>query len=687
MGASSSKAKATAVTLKAAVVDIDIDSLGAFSFGVAEPYEVQHYLPPQFPIIPVLTPTNVDICRRTWDLIQTAGTDKMRQYGKPGIILFYDEFFYRIFERDTTIREVFPKVQQRAEVLIKAINFILSTRAGTPASVMETVNACRFLGHKHRAFAKVRPHHFAVYTNTCIEVIMYWLGEFGSHEVGTAWSHTVGFILRHILEAFLFQRTDPYESYQITTIAAVREITESSLGSAASRADTFNVRTDTLKGPRRDPNAAELEDHGRGYGVPGDLRAAHGALVSADQLYQVQLAHQQQLQAQLQQVSANVAQQLAAASSTNFPFPRNSPDFACENVGDRIKGKRRKYCPHEVTALVLGVQRYADDSCPWSSILRDPHLGPLFHGRSGVDLKDKWRTLIKTRTDLASYTENRKNHRKYRPFTALEERALIDGVKKYSGQRNVWSLILVDKDLGVQFNDRSNVQLKDKYRTLRRSGLVNSVSVATPSSRKPARPGKPGLMRGPLSPKSRQTLNAAAAQLASSSLLQQQQSMFTDPNLFMSAQLSLGQLGQLTIAQAQAQVQAQLQAQVQAVQVQSQSQAAQAAQAKTFSQMLAAANSSYNNALPAFMISGSASPQNNLFYNVGSPAADDKAKRAPGKGVRSGKPAKAATSGTKPTVKKSVIDKIDAPLSPRLLESMIPMPASVQNAPARQSEL
>jgi len=67
-------------------------------------------------------------------------------------------------------------------------------------------------------------------------------------------------------------------------------------------------------------------------------------------------------------------------------------------------------------------QRYADDSCPWSSILRDPHLGHLFHGRSGVDLKDKWRTLIKTRPELAVYTENRKNHRKYRPFSVAEER-------------------------------------------------------------------------------------------------------------------------------------------------------------------------------------------------------------------------------------------------------------------------
>ncbi|RHY17066.1 hypothetical protein DYB25_000632 [Aphanomyces astaci] len=368
------------------------------------------------------------------------------------------------------------------------------------------------------------------------------------------------------------------------------------------------------------------------------------AVNAAAQLYHVQLAQQQQLQ-QLQHTqslgASVVAQQLsAAAASANFPYPRNSPDFACENVGDRIKGKRRKYCPHEVTALVLGVQRYADDSCPWSSILRDPHLGPLFHGRSGVDLKDKWRTLIKTRPELSSYTENRKNHRKYRPFTTMEERALIDGVKKYNGQRNVWSLILVDKDLGVQFNDRSNVQLKDKFRTLRRSGVANTITLTNPSNRKSALPtsnttslrpggggiaggggaasasGKGGsLLRAPLSPKSRAQLNAAAL----ANPLLHSQSMFTDPNLFLTAQLSLGQIGHLTLAQAQ--VQAQLQQQ------------AQAAQAKTFSQMLAAANSSYNNALPAFMIGGgNTSPQSNLFYAVSSPSATT------GHGTSSGTP-------------------------------------------------
>ncbi|OQR86551.1 hypothetical protein ACHHYP_10423 [Achlya hypogyna] len=217
--------------------DIDIDALGHFSFGIAPDHEVQHYMPPQFPIIPRLTKDRVQTCMRTWELVQSASTEKMKQYGKPGIVLFYDEFFYRLFERDTTMALVFPNTKQRGEVLIKALTFILGVRADAPADVENVKNSCRFLGHRHRTFMKVRPHHFATYAMTLVEVVMYWLGDMASHDVGQAWSNTTGFILRYLLEPYLFSRTDPYELYQNTTIAAVREITESTAQGLASAMD------------------------------------------------------------------------------------------------------------------------------------------------------------------------------------------------------------------------------------------------------------------------------------------------------------------------------------------------------------------------------------------------------------------------------------------------------------------
>ncbi|KAG9406718.1 hypothetical protein AC1031_003040 [Aphanomyces cochlioides] len=212
-----------------------LDDMAQFSFGLANGSEVQHYMPPQFPLIPILSRARLALCAKSWELIQNAATDKMRQYGKPGIVLFYDEFFYRLLERDRTFAQVFTNVKQRGEVLIKALMFILSMRADNATELEELKNRCRFLGHRHRTFPKVRPHHFAAYTTTCVEVIMYWLGDEASFAVGEAWSNTAGFVLRYVLEPFLYSRTDPYESYQNTSIAAVREITESSAQSGSTR--------------------------------------------------------------------------------------------------------------------------------------------------------------------------------------------------------------------------------------------------------------------------------------------------------------------------------------------------------------------------------------------------------------------------------------------------------------------
>ncbi|KAF0711791.1 Aste57867_5049 [Aphanomyces stellatus] len=230
MGAtgSSRRDKPRVVRLNApADTDVDVDMLATFSLGTGEAYHVQHYMPPHFPLLPKLTTAYIETCRRTWTLIQTAGPPMMRQYGRPGIVLFYEEFFLRLFERDTTIAKVFANAKKRGEVLVSAIQFILSSKADTKEEIAAVANRCRFLGHRHRTFPKVRPHHFATYTTTCIEVVMFWLGDLASWEVGVAWSNTVGFILQHLLEPYLYRRTDPYEHYQNTTIAAVREVLES----------------------------------------------------------------------------------------------------------------------------------------------------------------------------------------------------------------------------------------------------------------------------------------------------------------------------------------------------------------------------------------------------------------------------------------------------------------------------
>lgn len=177
--------------------------------------EVHHYIPANFPLLPVLNSSYIQDCNKTWRMICLAKTNKMREYGKRGIILFYDEFFHRLFQRDDTMEEVFISVRKRSEVLIKAMSFMLKPNL-QDTEREQIANRCRRLGYHHRSFEKVKPHHFGIYVSTCIEVIMFWLGDDATPNIGEAWSNLVGFYLKHILQAYLFDKVDPKSSVQNT---------------------------------------------------------------------------------------------------------------------------------------------------------------------------------------------------------------------------------------------------------------------------------------------------------------------------------------------------------------------------------------------------------------------------------------------------------------------------------------
>ncbi|KAF0746500.1 hypothetical protein AaE_008102 [Aphanomyces astaci] len=223
--------------------EMDIDDLAAFPYGLAWNDQIEHYMPPNFPLLPQLTPSRIALCRRSWAQLHAASTPAMKPYDRPGIVLVYEEFFYRLVQRDTTITRVFPTAKKQGEVLH---GYVRETQCGsisrdedllgvmeidTPQDVAAVASRSRFLGHRHRSFpnvrgSDVRPHHFAMYTSTCVEVIMFWLGDMASPDIGSAWSNTAGFVLKHLLEPFLYERTDPYECYQNITVSATRKVEE-----------------------------------------------------------------------------------------------------------------------------------------------------------------------------------------------------------------------------------------------------------------------------------------------------------------------------------------------------------------------------------------------------------------------------------------------------------------------------
>ncbi|KAF0743546.1 hypothetical protein Ae201684P_004082 [Aphanomyces euteiches] len=219
-----------------------------FSYERCPRAVVHHYIPANLPMMPIFTETYLSDCNNSWTYILTSSTDRMKDFSKPGIVLFYDEFFFRLFQRDESFKEVFPDIRRRGEVLIKALTLLLKSSSDDNARL---VNKIRYLGHRHRYFPKIRAFQFATYGATMIEVVMYWLGELATPDIAEAWSNVVCFFMKHMLEAFLTNRVDPFESYQNTVTVHMRALSEmddeekktaknsnGSKGSRGSRAST-----------------------------------------------------------------------------------------------------------------------------------------------------------------------------------------------------------------------------------------------------------------------------------------------------------------------------------------------------------------------------------------------------------------------------------------------------------------
>ncbi|KDO24707.1 hypothetical protein SPRG_10241 [Saprolegnia parasitica CBS 223.65] len=193
MGAKASRLEGSARSGEAGAYDSKYPAVSFTAHGLATPNEVHHYLPANLPVFPVINATYLVDCTKSWKDICMANTDRMKEYDKQGILLFQDEFFHRLFQRDASMEVVFPSVKKRAEVLIAAMTFMLQ---GTTESNERMINRCRHLGHAHRVFPNVRPHHFA------------------HANIGEAWSNLIGFYLKHILQAYLYDIVDETEFAQ-----------------------------------------------------------------------------------------------------------------------------------------------------------------------------------------------------------------------------------------------------------------------------------------------------------------------------------------------------------------------------------------------------------------------------------------------------------------------------------------
>jgi hypothetical protein len=56
-------------------------------------------------------------CRYTWGLVMDGSAEGMKNnQDRAGIVLFYDEFFFRLFKRAKVFLDIFPDAAKRGEV-------------------------------------------------------------------------------------------------------------------------------------------------------------------------------------------------------------------------------------------------------------------------------------------------------------------------------------------------------------------------------------------------------------------------------------------------------------------------------------------------------------------------------------------------------------------------------------------
>jgi len=159
---------------------------------------VEHYIPPTFPLNPVVLPFHKLKIEQSWQLIEqdkaaglSSGTG-----GRSGLVFFFDEFYFRLFQRSKAFYDFFgTNIKKRSEILLRIIQFLVSLDFGDRVTVDTQLY---FLGKAHTKRA-IRPWMYSVFTETMLETLMFVLGEDGTYEVSMSWTFVITYIMKRML--------------------------------------------------------------------------------------------------------------------------------------------------------------------------------------------------------------------------------------------------------------------------------------------------------------------------------------------------------------------------------------------------------------------------------------------------------------------------------------------------------
>lgn len=117
---------ATAVTVQGNYISV-YDNTPTYSMDIV----LEHYMPYEFPICPVITSNSQRLVVDSWcKIVKTSYESEDTASGKiSGATYFYNQFFDQLFARLRDFERIFPNIKARADIISHVMAMITSVRA------------------------------------------------------------------------------------------------------------------------------------------------------------------------------------------------------------------------------------------------------------------------------------------------------------------------------------------------------------------------------------------------------------------------------------------------------------------------------------------------------------------------------------------------------------------------------
>lgn len=179
---------------------------------------LSHYTPPNFPMIPMISPSVAETCRESWKIIMDS-TSVEDGVTTTGVTLFYHEFYNRLALEDNTGEfeaiitrnmggHMNNQMVAKGAILMRIIKFVLLIDSDSPQHRKSLVD----LGKSH-AKKGIRPWQYSVFINTLIQTISTMLGTAASNIVMESWVNLFAFVIRAMLPYAIKNHVDEREIF------------------------------------------------------------------------------------------------------------------------------------------------------------------------------------------------------------------------------------------------------------------------------------------------------------------------------------------------------------------------------------------------------------------------------------------------------------------------------------------